>query len=301
VRDDDPNDRIPHELRRDLRGLYVFAAWLDHGDIQESNFDDVWMTDPADKHRHYVVHYLLDFGKSLGVFATTGADPRRGYEYWFDPAAVVRSLFSLGLGRRPWEGRNLSPAPGAGAYDANFDPSDWRPTSAAYVPFTTRDRFDGFWGAKIAMRFTRDQLHAIVETAQYHDRRTAEYLTNMLVARQRETGAYWFSRVNPLDRFVAREDAVCFDDLALRYGFTTAPTSYAVATFDRHGRAIASTTVPATGDSTCTNHFALSGDPDAYTIVELTTQRAAFAGRTLVHVARDPASGALRIIGIWRP
>jgi hypothetical protein len=301
VRDDDPNDRIPHELRRDLRGLYVFAAWLDHGDIQESNFADVWTQDPADEHRHYVVHYLLDFGKSLGVFATTGADPRRGYEYWFDPAAVLRSLVTLGLWHRPWEGRDLAPSPGAGAYDANFDPGDWRPTSAAYIPFTTRDRYDGFWAAKIMMRFTRAQLHAIVETAQYRDRRTTEYLTNMLVARQRKTGAYWFSRVNPLDRFTMKDDAVCFDDLALRHGFTAEPTTYTVATFDRHGQPIGSLDVPATGDRTCTQHLTLASAPDAYTIVELTTRRSAFAGTTLVHIARDPASGALRIIGIWRP
>src|SRR5690606_32259521 len=28
VRDDDPNDRIPHEHRRVVRALYVFFAWL---------------------------------------------------------------------------------------------------------------------------------------------------------------------------------------------------------------------------------------------------------------------------------
>jgi hypothetical protein len=96
-------------------------------------------------------------------------------------------------------------------------------------------------------------------------------------------------------------DAVCFDDLALGYGFTAEPTTYTVATFDPAGRPIPSQDVPATGDRTCTHHFTPSGAPDGYTIVELTTRRSAFAGRTLVHVARDPASRALRVIGIWRP
>jgi hypothetical protein len=35
VRAGDPNDRIPHELRRDLRGLYVLFWWLYQNDVKE--------------------------------------------------------------------------------------------------------------------------------------------------------------------------------------------------------------------------------------------------------------------------
>ena len=297
VRSDDPNDRISHELRRDLRGLYTFAAWLDHVDIQEGNFLDMWVTDPVDKNRHYLEHYAVDYGKSLGVFATTAEDPRRGFDYWLDPAAMSRSLFSVGLLRRRWESRDYFIARGVGAYDvASFDPGDWRPSSAAYVPFTTVDRYDAFWAAKIAMRLSRPQIHAIVETARYSDPKATEYLTDAIVARQRMTGAYWFARVNPLDAFTMTGAKLCFEDLAVKYHFTAAPTTYTATTFDRDGTLLETSTSP----ETCTRPLALGGGPDAYTIVELATRRGEYAGRTLVHIARD-RSGELRVIGVWRP
>jgi hypothetical protein len=256
----------------------------------------------VNKSCHYVQHYLLDFGKSLGVFAATGKDPRRGYDYWFDPAAILGSLVTLGLVERSWEGRRHGHLRGVGAFDAaSFDPDGWRPTSAAYVPFTTRDRYDAFWATKILMRFTREQLHAVVETAHFSDPRAVEYLTDTLLARQRATGAYWFSRVNPLDGFRIENGAVCFDDLAVRYRFTSAPTTYAVTSFDFAGRRLAASTANASGARTCTPPLTLGSGPDGYTIVEIATQRAEFAGRTLVHVARDRASGELRVIGIWHP
>src|SRR5208282_671162 len=40
VRSDDPNDLIPHQQRRDLRGLAVFAAWVNHTDAKAVNSMD---------------------------------------------------------------------------------------------------------------------------------------------------------------------------------------------------------------------------------------------------------------------
>ena len=102
--------------------------------------------------------------------------------------------------------------------------------------------------------------------------------------------------------FTVEHGTVCFDDLALRYGITAQATAYRVTSFDRSGTRLATGRI-ATGFAghTCTGALTTAGDRDAYTILEVTTLRPELAGRTLVHLARDHATGELRVIGIWRP
>jgi hypothetical protein len=306
VREDDPNDRIPHQLRRDLRGAYALFAWLDHVDAQAANFADMWVEDGG---RHYVKHYLLDFGKALGVMNTTGINPRHGFDYVVDFAAMLRSLATLGVEQRPWEDQTTPRLRGIGMFDAaHFDPGAWKPDSPAYVPFLTADRFDKFWGAKILIRLSPEQIRAVVETGRLSDPRAIDYLTDTLVARQRATARYWFDRVNPLDRFaIGSSDggaALCFDDLALAYQLGTDPaaTRYRVTAYDRAGRALGGTTVlgSSAGGHACTGPLTLAAGGDGYTIVRVETTRPGRSLATLVHVARDPATGAPRVIGVWR-
>ena len=307
VRADDVNDRIPHQLRRDLRGAYAMFAWLDHVDVQEGNFLDMWVKDGD---RHYVKHFLLDFGKSLGVMSTTGYNPRHGHAYVVDVAEMLRALVTGGLIVRPWEGRVTPALRGVGMFDvADFDPGAWKPDSPAYVPFLYADPLDNFWGAKILIRFTRAQLRAVVETARLTDPHAVDYVTDTLVARQRATARYWFDRVNPLDRFElvtgAAGTVLCFDDLTLAYRLEPGAeaTRYHVTAYDFAARALGATSAIralATGH-TCTAPLRLAGQPGGYTIVRIETTRGRFDEETFVHVARDPASGAPRVIGIWRP
>jgi hypothetical protein len=306
VRKDDPNDRIPHELRRDLRGAYALFSWLDHSDIKEDNTLDMWVADPADPRRHYVKHYMVDFGMSLGSMAASKRDPRRGHEYKYDVPHLLASFVTLGLRPRKWERRVEPGLTGVGLFEAEtYDPGGWKPDLPAYLPFRTADAHDKFWGAKILIRFTSAQIRAAVETARYSDPRATRYVTETLIARQRATARHWFWRVAPLDRFELTRGWLCFDDLMIVHDLVpVVPTTrYTVTALDRHGRPVGAPLVwrpNATGRS-CVGQVPLAGGPDDYTILRIDTERLHFRGTTYVHAARAPGAGAPRVIGIWRP
>lgn len=307
VRADDPNDRIPHEQRRSVRGQAAIFSWLNHTDMQEDNTLDAFIRYPGPDgkptERGHVVHYLIDFGKALGVMGYVNSWKTVGYTYRADVGMALRSLVTFGLWKRPWDGIEVPKLKGLGLFEADhFDPGAWR-TNSPYWPYEDADRFDGYWGAKLVMRFTREQLEAIVDEAQYSEPRTAKYMVDTLVARQRKVGAYWFRQVSPLDHFavdsIAGGARLCFDDLALVYELESPRGGrYRVETFDRDGAALRAHTLPASAHA-CTAVPIASGN-NGYTIVKLAAQRNALElPPVLVHLARD-GSGAVRVIGVRR-
>jgi len=309
VREDDPNDVIPHEDRRELRGLYAFFAWVNQVDIKEDNTLDMWSEDPRDKNVHYVVHYLVDFGKSLGAMGKLNYRPDAGHTYAVDFEYAFQSIPALGLWRRPWEGTARAPNPGLGVFDTeHFHPDRWKGVTS-YSPFLARDEYDMFWAAKIIMRFSPAHIRAAVEQGRYPDPAAAAFVERALLGRQRKIGRCWLSRVNPLDQFSLSETrgdrALCFSDLLLAYGLQEAGerTHYEVATFDHHGRALGQErrAEPDARGNGCIADFPIDTQDDGYTIVALTTYRGPrFFVPVEVHMARDRRTGKLGIIGIER-
>jgi hypothetical protein len=304
VREDDPNDRIPHEWRRELRGAYAIFEWLNHTDLQEDNTLDAWVEDPHRPGVHYVVHHLIDFGKALGVMGELNRWNWVGFTYRIDVSFALRSLLALGLWKRPYEGIRSTDLRGVGLLEVDrFEPGSWRPNSF-YWPLEDKDRFDAFWGAKIIIRFTREHIRTAVEQGRLTDVRAVEHLTDVLVGRQRKTARYWFRRVAPLDRFELADGRLCFEDLTVRYELEDVTgTRYDARAYDRDGSATgwtASADVGAAG-RVCLDGVAPSRSRDGYTFVRITTRR---RGRTLpatqIHLATDPATRALRVIGLWR-
>lgn len=300
VRPDDPNDVIPHENRRSLRGQFSIFSWLNHSDIQEDQTLDVFIDG-------YVRHYILDFGKALGTMGYQLKWKTVGHTYRVDWGMALRTLVTLGLWKRTWDGLEPPGIHGIGLIDSeHYDPGAWRPNSF-YWPFESKDRHDAFWGAKLLMRFTREQLAAIVETAQYTDPRAAKYMLDTLVERQRKTGRYWFDRVAPIDQVTVEPEPggdvrVCFTDLLLAYDLRRVATRYLVQGFDDQGRAtgFSRTLGSMPGGRTCLNGVRLATGKDAYTILHFTVKRNAIAmPPVVIHLARN-AQGRPQLIGLRR-
>jgi hypothetical protein len=266
----------------------------------------MFVKDPADPERRYVKHYQIDFGNALGAFASR--NPRIGHSYVFDAPQAIGSLASLGLYQRSWERRAIPTLPGVGLYDVDgYDPGNWKANTGAYLPMHTADRVDNFWGSKILIRFTRPQLRAAVDAGRLSDPRSVEYLTDMLVARQRATARYWFERTSPLDGFevlkITGGPVVCFDDLMLMHELApvSTVTTYRTQTFDRDGKPLETHLAfrPVAGGRSCTAPIAMPRTGDGYTIASIATKRPGSELVVDVHVARDH-QGNLRVIGIWR-
>jgi hypothetical protein len=66
TRPDDPNDIVPHEHRRELRGLQVFAAWTNLVDFKALNTLDALVVENGQTR---VRHYLQDVGSTIGTGA----------------------------------------------------------------------------------------------------------------------------------------------------------------------------------------------------------------------------------------
>ena len=298
LREDDPNDRVAHEDRRTIRAQRIFFAWLDNTDVKEDNGLDMWI---ADQGRHYLVHYLVDFGLALGVYGWDQTDPGDGFAKSVDFGYAFKSLFSFGAYTRPWEGAGGRVLRGVGRFEhEHYDALIWQ-DRYPYRPFDKTDADDGFWASKIIMRFTRAQLHAAVEDGHYKDPEAVEYLTEELVQRQRKTAYQWWSLVSPFDTFGVRgEEKLCFDDL-MRVNFAGTPaTKYISRSFDYVGHTLSSATSTSATPHVCID-FQAANDHDGYTIVELAAQRdGGELPAVRLHIARDPNTHELRVIGIRR-
>lgn len=308
TRPDDPNDRIPHEHRRTLRGLELFFAWLGQTDVKEANTLDMWIETDEAKQLGYVRHNQLDFGKSLGVWGLSGRE-RDAFAPHFDYLDATSSLFMFGLERWPWEGLKAPPLRGVGRFEAKrFDPARYSPTNP-YAPFLFADRFDRYWAAKIIARFSREQLWAAIQAGRYSDPAARAYVLQTLIARQRKVVLLGFSEVSTLDHFAPVEAGgsrftLCARDLAVATGFLRPQyTQYAVRVYDWSGESLAPevTIVPATDGSVCVSALPTGANRDGYTMVAYETKPEHGTGAHIVaHLARNPSSGALRVIGIER-
>ena len=308
-RSDDPNDVFPHERRRELRGLRLFAAWLNHDDARALNSIDTYVEEDGGR---YIRHYLQDFGSNLGSGSTSAQQPRGGYEYLIEPGKIGRGLIGLGFYRRNWMSIKWPHDPSIGNIEADvFDPAAWK-TEYPNPAFNQMDAADAFWAASIVSRFSDIMIRGIVEEARLTNPEAARYLANVIIKRRDKTVRWGITRTNPLDRFEIRNSGspeLAFDNAAVRLHIVAPEPKYRIqwAPFDNTtGTAGAIRTRIDTVESRAVIPPDGWGPPDAtgsrYAVAMISTTHPAYPHWTKpVVVTIRNRNGRLDVVGIDRP
>jgi hypothetical protein len=242
TREDDPNDVIPHENRRELRGARLLAAWLDHFDAREQNSMDIWVANDAahpDSSPGYVRHYYLDTSDTLGSeWDWDGVSRRLGQSYLLDFADIGTDFITFGLLSRPWDRARREPGREIfGYYSArDFDPATWvnEYPNPAFSRMTERD---GAWMARILAGFTPELVHALAGMGRFTDPGNTEYLAGVVEARLELLLRRYLMRLSPLARVHVEGDRLCATDLADLRGLRPSSDFHYRAT--EHGRPLA--------------------------------------------------------------
>ncbi len=220
TRTDDPNDTVPHEHLRALRGYRVLCAFVNHDDSRSVNTLD--MLHKGEDGRQYIKHYPIDFGSTLGS-ATSGPNaPRNGYEYVWEPTPAAKNLFSLGIRIPEWAKKKYPHIKSVGNFEAEvFDPVRWVPEypNPAFINALPDDLF---WAAKQVMSLSDDDIRAIVTAAEYSDPRASDYVAQTLIERRDKIGRAFFAGVLPVDKFAVAGGQLVFEDLEVKHGFVDA-------------------------------------------------------------------------------
>jgi hypothetical protein len=234
TRPDDPNDIVPHQDRRELRGYGVFAAWLNHVDAKAINSLDTLI---AENGRSYVRHHLIDFGSALGSGGVAPADYWGGSEYIVEPRQVATQMVSFGFAIPNWRTQPFYEARAIGRVperNADFDPDSWKPRvpNPAFLHATTDDKF---WAAKKLAGLSTPLLRAAVRAGEFGDPAAEEFLVQVLAERRDAILRAYLPAVNPIDRVTLDAGGMLtFRNVAVDADVARAPKGYRAvwASFD---------------------------------------------------------------------
>jgi hypothetical protein len=310
TRDDDPNDVVAHEDRRELRGSRLLAAWLNHWDAREQNSMDAWIASDPKRVRSspgYVRHYVMDTSDVIGQTPSqVGLGDRMGHAYYLDLGQVMADFVTLGTIERPWDRAVRVPGRERFGYFSarDFDPETWRGSypNPAFSRMTERD---AAWMARIIARFTRTELQAIANAARFTDPGDAGFVTQVLLDRQRVILERYLTQLSPLTDVRREADGqICAVDLARVHGLF-APGRFHYEVVEQGARqGVQLPATPRTDGTICFRPRTLAGDAARADAPE---RRVTFrirngtgAGALEIH-AYDLGAGGLQIVGLRRP
>jgi hypothetical protein len=226
TRPDDPNDIVPHEDRRELRGYGVFAAWLNHVDAKAINSLDTLVQQDG---RAFVRHHLIDFGSTLGSGGVAPADYWAGTQYLMEPKSTGRQMIAFGFSRPSWHSDAFYEAPSVGRLpraSTSFDPSQWKPRvpNRAFLQARADDRF---WAARKLAALHTDLLRAAITAGDFGDPVSEAFLVKTLAERRDAISRSYLTAVNPIsDPVLAADGTLTFENAAVDADVARAPQEY---------------------------------------------------------------------------
>jgi len=226
TRPDDPNDIVPHENRRELRGYGVFAAWLNHVDAKAINSLDTLVTENG---RSYIRHHLLDFGSSIGSGGVGPSEPWEDTQYLVEPSAIGRQLIGFGFTAPKWQRAALYESPSVGRlrlHNEQFDPRAWKPRVPNQA-FLHAQPDDQFWAARKLAAITTEVIQAAVKAADFRDPASEAFLVRALAERRDAVLRAYLPGVNPIVApSLSTDGSLAFSNAAVDADVARAPRAY---------------------------------------------------------------------------
>ncbi len=300
TRPDDPNDIVPHENRRELRGYGVFAAWLNHVDAKAINSLDTLVKDGD---RAYVRHHLIDFGSSLGSGGVGPADHWAGTQYLVEPKAMGRQMIAFGFAKPDWQTAAFVELPAIGRLPRDhgtFDPRAWKPRVPNRAFLHARPD-DQFWAAQRLAALSSEMIAAAVRAGDFGDSEAEAFLVRVLAERRNAVLRAYLPAINPIvDPELDDAGVLSFRNAAVDADVARAPREYQ-AVWSRFDNATGETRVldtTTTGSTHMTAPASLPRVEGAFIQVQLSSTGSVHASWSRpVHAYFRFREGTWRLVG----
>jgi hypothetical protein len=228
MRPDDPNDLVPHEHRRELRGLFVLGAWTNMTDFKAANTMDTLI---AENGRTIVKHYLQDVGSTFGV-ANDIYQHDLGWEHFIEMDAAMKRIGTFGFALTPWATVNYTATgPSIGNFEGDrFDPRKWKTHTPNPATIEMRDD-DAFWAARRIAGFNEEMIRAIIHTGEFSDPAAERALGDVMVKRRDKILRAYLPAINPIVTPRLDNNRLSFENAAVAAGVASEPALYRASWF----------------------------------------------------------------------